>query len=80
VRRDDLYIDHGVSRARASRPQFDRALNALVEGDTFVITTLDRLGRSTQNMLAFADALRSRCARLRVLTSVVAMSTDSDLD
>jgi DNA invertase Pin-like site-specific DNA recombinase len=27
VRRDDLYIDHGVSGARASRPQFDQALD-----------------------------------------------------
>lgn len=67
IRRDDLYIDHGVSGARASRPQFDRALDALHEGDTLVITTLDRLGRSTQNMLAFADELRTRGAGLRVL-------------
>ncbi|MCH6471169.1 recombinase family protein [Sinomonas terrae] len=67
VRRDDLYVDHGVSGARASRPQFDRALEALIAGDTLVITTLDRLGRSTQNMLAFADELRARGAGLRVL-------------
>ena len=67
IRRDDLYIDHGVSGARASRPQFDRALDALIAGDTLVITTLDRLGRSTQNMLTFADELRSRGAGLRVL-------------
>jgi DNA invertase Pin-like site-specific DNA recombinase len=67
VRRDDLYLDHGVSGARASRPQFDQALEALIEGDTLVITTLDRLGRSTQNMLAFADQLRARGAGLRVL-------------
>ncbi|ACL42488.1 recombinase family protein [Pseudarthrobacter chlorophenolicus] len=67
VRRDDLYVDHGVSGARASRPKFDEALAALMEGDTLVITTLDRLGRSTQNMLAFADELRSRGAGLRVL-------------
>jgi DNA invertase Pin-like site-specific DNA recombinase len=67
IRRDDLYVDHGVSGARASRPQFDRALEALEEGDTLVITTLDRLGRSTENMLAFADGLRSRSAALRVL-------------
>ncbi len=67
VRRDDLYVDQGVSGARASRPQFDRALDALLEGDTLVITTLDRLGRSTQNMLSFADELRSRGAGLRVL-------------
>nr|AEX65087.1 putative DNA invertase [Rhodococcus sp. Mel] len=67
VRRDDLYVDHGISGARASRPHFDRALDALQAGDTLVITTLDRLGRSTQNMLAFADELRGRGAGLRVL-------------
>src|SRR5450830_729706 len=67
VRRDDLYVDQGVSGARASRPELDRALGALQEGDTLVITTLDRLGRSTQNMLAFADELRARGAGLRVL-------------
>lgn len=67
VERDDLYIDHGVSGSRASRPEFDRALEALIAGDTLVITTLDRLGRSTQNMLAFAEELRTRGAGLRVL-------------
>jgi len=67
VRRDDLYVDQGVSGARASRPQFDRAVDALEEGDTLVITTLDRLGRSTQNMLAFAEELRHIGAGLRVL-------------
>ncbi|PWF87763.1 resolvase [Kocuria rosea] len=67
VRRDDVYADHGVSGGRGSRPAFDKAVAALEEGDTLVITTLDRLGRSTQNMLAFAEALRGRGAGLRVL-------------
>ncbi|TFD28648.1 recombinase family protein [Cryobacterium lyxosi] len=67
VRRDDLYIDHGVSGTKATRPHFDRALDALEDGDTIVITTLDRLGRSTQNMLDFAKELRGRGAGLRVL-------------
>ena len=53
VRRDDLHVDQGVSGvsgvsgAHASRPQFDRALDALETGDMLVITTLDPLGRST---------------------------------
>ncbi|MCJ8506280.1 recombinase family protein, partial [Kocuria flava] len=67
LRRDDIYIDSGVSGGRASRPAFDKAVAALESGDTLVITTLDRLGRSTQNMLAFAEALRGRGAELRVL-------------
>jgi DNA invertase Pin-like site-specific DNA recombinase len=36
-------------------------------GDKPVITTLDRLGRSTQNMLDFAEGLRDRSAGLREL-------------
>ena len=67
VRRDDLYMDHGVSGARASRPGFDQAVGALHEGDTLVVTTLDRLGRSTQTMLELAQDLRGRGVGLRVL-------------
>jgi len=67
IRRDDLYVDHGASGARASRPQLDRALAALHEGDTFVIATLDRLGRSTLNMLGLAEDLRAKGVGLRVL-------------
>jgi len=67
VRRDDLYVDHGVSGARAKRPAFDRAVDALHDGDTLVVTTLDRLGRSTQNMLSLAEDLTRRGASLRVL-------------
>ena len=33
---------------------------SLMAGDTLVIKTLDRLGRSTRNKLAFADELPSR--------------------
>lgn len=67
VRRDDLYVDHGVSGARAPRPAFDRALDALHDGDTLVVTTLDRLGRSTIDMLSFAAQFRDRNAGPRVL-------------
>ncbi|TFD79486.1 recombinase family protein [Cryobacterium sp. Sr8] len=68
IKPDDGRHTHEVEHVtRASRPHFDRALDALQAGDTLVITTLDRLGRSTQNMLAFAEELRGRDAGLRVL-------------
>ncbi len=67
MRRYDLYTDHGVSGARAPRPQFAKALEALDEGDTLVVTTLDRLGRSTANMLELSNELRARGVDLRVL-------------
>ena len=67
IRRDDLYTDHGLSGALAKRPALDKALTALHPGDTLVITTLDRLGRSTQKMLELAEELRDRNIGLRVL-------------
>lgn len=67
VRRDDLYVDHGVSGARASRVELDKAMEALHGGDTLVVATLDRLGRSTLNMLKLADQIKARDAGLRVL-------------
>ena len=67
VRRDDLYTYRGASGARASRPEFDRALTALEKGDTLVVTTLDRPGRSTANMLSLAAELRRRGINLNVL-------------
>lgn len=63
----DLHFDRGASGALASRPAFDKALDALIVGDTLVITTLDRLGRSTQNMFSFGQHLRDLGAELRVL-------------
>ncbi|QRQ79327.1 recombinase family protein [Glutamicibacter protophormiae] len=67
VRRDDLYVDHGMSGALAKRPGLDKAIESLHPNDTLVITTLDRLGRSTQKMLELAEELRERSIGLRVL-------------
>jgi len=67
VRRDDVYVDHGVSGGQTRQPGFDAGLDALETGDTLVVTTLDRLCRSTANMLDLGEALRTRGAALRVL-------------
>ena len=62
-RRDDVYVDHGVSGGRARRPKFDAALDALEAGDTLVVSTLGRLSRSTANILDLAGALRTNGGR-----------------
>ena len=67
VRRDDLYVDHGVSGARDKRPALDQCLAALQNGDTLVVTTLDRLGRSTRHMLNLSQDLQDRGINLKVL-------------
>lgn len=43
---------------KASRPEWDKAKEALREGDTLVITRLDRLGRSTKDLLEISQWLR----------------------
>lgn len=45
--------------------ELDKALGALRDGDTLVVTTLDRLGRSTVNMLTLADDIKDKGARGR---------------
>jgi len=66
VRRDDLYADkeHGD---RERRPGWAAALDALQSGDTLVITKLDRLGRTTLNMLKLMDVFNERNVSLVVL-------------
>lgn len=67
VRRDDLYTDHGLSSALDERLELDKALKALHPDDTLVITTLDRLGSSTQKMLDLVEELSARNFGLLVL-------------
>lgn len=49
------------------RPLLDDLILALAPGDTLAVTEVSRLGRSTADVLALADALRSRGVHLRVL-------------
>lgn len=67
VRRHDVHTDYGVSGSEGERPGLTRVLDALYPGDTLVVTTLDRLGRSVTNMLELATRLRARGVNLRVL-------------
>nr|WP_253720379.1 recombinase family protein [Brevibacterium renqingii] len=56
VRHDDLYIDQGVSGARASRPQFDRAISALIDGDIHVAAVVDTPGRVLASLTIATDS------------------------
>lgn len=72
-----LYTDHGVSGARASRPQWDRCREHLRAGDTLVVTKLDRLGRSLRNVLEVVDDLNEAGVALRILDLAADTSTAS---
>ena len=64
---DKLFIDKGVSGKHASRPELDKALAYLREGDVLVITRMSRAMRSLKHMIELAEDLRSRGIDLVVL-------------
>jgi DNA invertase Pin-like site-specific DNA recombinase len=79
-----IYVDHGVSGKKASRPQLDRALASLQAGDSFVITRLSRAMRSIHNLLdlingtaanGYSDGFKARDINLIVLKQSIDTST-----
>lgn len=50
ARCDKVFVDHGVSGSKATRPGLDDALRFLVSGDILVVYKLDRLGRSVLHL------------------------------
>ncbi|MDT7953732.1 MAG: recombinase family protein [Acetobacteraceae bacterium] len=56
-----------VSGARRDRPQLARLLDQVREKDVVVVTRLDRLARSTRDLLEVAEQLREADAGLRSL-------------
>ena len=64
---DKMFVDHGVSGKHASRPELDKALAYLREGDVFVITRMSRAMRSLKHMIELAEDLRARGIDLVVI-------------
>jgi DNA invertase Pin-like site-specific DNA recombinase len=63
-----IFTDHGVSGTRASRPELDKMVEHLRDGDEVVVWKLDRLGRNTRNLLALIDDLEHRGVHFRSVT------------
>lgn len=63
-----VFVDHGVSGTRTSRPQFDAMLDHVRTGDTIVVTELSRLGRTVRQLVILADDLAGKGIYLRSLT------------
>lgn len=72
---DRIFTDVGVSGMKASRPELDRALDYMRAGDVLVIWKLDRLGRSTLNLLTLVQDLEKRGIELVSLTDSIDTKT-----
>lgn len=64
-----------VSGARRARPELDRMLDHLRPGDVVTVTRLDRLARSTRDLLDIAERIRGCGAGLRSLAEPWADTT-----
>ena len=63
-------VDHGLTGTTRDRPGLREAMAACREGDTLVVTKLDRLARSLPDARAIADELTARQVRLSLGASV----------
>jgi DNA invertase Pin-like site-specific DNA recombinase len=64
-----------MSGARSDRPELAKAISRLEEGDVLVVTRLDRLARSTRDLLNVLDEISKRGAGFRSLADVWADTT-----
>jgi hypothetical protein len=65
-----IYVDHGLTGTTRDRPGLREAMAACREGDTLVVTKLDRLARSLPDARTIADELTARQVRLSLGASV----------
>ena len=72
---DALYIDHGVSGAKTSRPRLDTMLEQVTAGDTIVVYSLSRLSRGMAHLLELADRFERDGIALVSLTEQIDTTT-----
>ena len=66
-----------LSGADDNRPELRRALDYLRDGDTLVVTRIDRLARDTRDLLNIIHTARQRNAAVRSLAETI-VDTSSD--
>ena len=71
----NLIFQETMSGARADRPELAKALNALEQGDTLIVTRLDRLARSTFDLLQSVRVIEGKGAKLKSLAEAWADTT-----
>jgi len=65
-----IYVDHGLTGTNRERPGLREAMAACRDGDTLVVTKLDRLARSLQDARAILEELTDRQVKLSLGGSV----------
>ena len=64
-----------LSGKKDDRPELARALEFVREGDTLVVTRLDRLARSVSHLCSIADTLKRKGVELQIIDQAIDTST-----
>ncbi|MFS8048529.1 recombinase family protein [Rhizobium sp. BR 314] len=64
-----------LSSVANERPELERALEFVREGDVLVVTKLDRLARSVADLVAITETLKAKGVELRILALNLDTST-----
>lgn len=71
---DKLYCEK-MSGTKKNRPELDRMMSEIDDGDTVVIESLSRLGRSVKNLAELMEVFNSRNIRLVSLKETIDTTT-----
>lgn len=73
----DMMFTEKVSGTKKSRPELDRLLSLLEAGDTVIVESLSRLGRSTKNLIELVEFFQEKGVHLVSLKESIDTSTPS---
>lgn len=69
-----VFVEQGVSGAKADRPELAKMLAHLRAGDEVLVWKLDRIARNTKNLLELVDQLKELGVTFRSITDGISTS------
>jgi DNA invertase Pin-like site-specific DNA recombinase len=71
----NIFVDEAIGGKFASRPQLDKMLNKLKQGDTVTVYRLDRIGRTLSNLLTLMELFQARGVEFKSLHESIDTTT-----
>lgn len=73
----DLIFNEKMTGTKKERPELSKMIDRMTEGDTVVIESLSRLGRSTKDLIELTELLQSKGVHLISLKEAIDTSTST---
>lgn len=73
----DMIFNEKMTGTKKDRPELNKLLNRIMEGDTVVVESLSRLGRSTKDLIELTELFQSKGVHLVSLKEAIDTSTST---